>query len=216
MNNSQKLLLIFINLLFINVINLNGQENYQASTNDGFGIRISFLADLWKGEVITDKSTFGPGIDLTATYGLGEHVGIFAGYQNIFPAKLSAAEIGYLIYTDNVKHQNFTGGLMFHLGSPASKLRYTILAGLMYGQATTEILQDQFDILLDIKLKGLGFHSGIGLDYFISPFLSTSLFVNYNSGKYKSSEYLGITYKESLKWSRPQISLGINYHFAGR
>lgn len=216
MNNLLKLKFILINLFIFYTVLLNAQESYQASTHKGFGIRISAIADIWKSEIITDKSTFGVGVDITATYGIGERIGIYAGYQNIFPAKLSANEIGYLIYTDNVKHQNFTGGLMLHLGAPSSKLRYSIMAGLMYGQATTEILQDQFDILLDIKLKGIGFHSGIGLDYFISPFFSTSLYVNYSTGNYKSSEYLGITYKESLKWSRPQLALGINYHFAGR
>jgi|GEM_PF-1796992 len=216
MNLLKNLKIIIYLLLNIFAISSNAQDSYQASTNEGFGIRISVLADFWKGEIITDKSAFGAGLDVTASYGITERIGIFAGYQQIFPAKLKANEIGYLIYTDNVRHQNLTGGLMLHLGAPSSRLRYTILAGLMYGQAITEIIQDQFDILLDIKLKGLGFHSGIGLDYFISPFLSTSLYINYNTGNYKSSEYLGITYKESIKWSGPQVALGINYHFAGR
>nr|WP_287425160.1 outer membrane beta-barrel protein [Candidatus Brachybacter algidus] len=204
--------------LFIILFNLSAicQDSYQSSTFNGFGIRISALGDFWKGEIITDKSTFGGGIDVTAMYGIGEVIGIYAGYQNIFPASLEPSEIGYLIYTDKVKHQNFTAGLMAHLGSTSSKLRYTVLAGIMAAQSTTEILQDQFDILLDIKLKGVGLNAGVGLDYFISPFLSTSLYFNYNSGNYKNSEYLGITYKESLKWSRPQVALGISYHFAGR
>lgn len=195
---------------------VKGQDSYQASTFNGFGIRISALGDFWKGEIITDKSTFGGGIDVTASYGFGETFGIYAGYQNVFPASLDPSEIGYLIYTNKIKHQNFTGGLMAHLGSTSSKLRYTVLAGIMAAQSTTEILQDQSDIYLDIKLKGVGLNAGIGFDYFVSPFFSTSLYLNYNTGNYKSSEYLGITYTESLKWSRPQVALGINYHFAGR
>ena len=195
---------------------MTAQEGYQASTCNGFGIRISGLGDIWKGDIISEKSSFGGGLDITASYGLGEKFGIFGGYQNIFPSKLDPSEVSFLIYTDNIRHQNFTGGLMFHLGSPSGKLRYTILAGIMYAQSTVETLQDQFDVLLDIKLKGAGLHAGLGLDYFISPFFSTTFYFNYNSGKYNNSEYLGITYKESLKWSRPQIGLGINYHFAGR
>lgn len=210
-----KPVIFLICVLFITA-DLRGQEGYQASTHKGFGIRISGLADIWKGDIISEKSSFGGGLDITATFGIAEKFGIFAGFQNVFSSKLEPSEVGFLIYTDNIRHQNFTGGLMAHLGSPSSKLRYTILAGLMYAQSTVETFQDQHDILLDIKLKGLGLHTGIGLDYFVSPFLSASLYAHFNTGKYKSSEYVGITYTEEIKWSRPQFALGINYHFAGR
>lgn len=72
--------------LFIILFNLSAicQDSYQSSTFNGFGIRISALGDFWKGEIITDKSTFGGGIDVTAMYGIGEVIGIYAGYQNIF------------------------------------------------------------------------------------------------------------------------------------
>jgi len=192
------------------------QDSYQASVNEGFGIRVSAVGDIWKGAVITDRFVTNAGLDLTAAYGFTENIGIFGGYQYLFPSGLDAKEIGYLIYTENVRHQNFTAGLKYFAGSPSQKMRVSVGAGLMFAQTVTEIFQDQHDIYLDVRLKGLGFHGGVGIDYFLSPFFSTALNLSYNAGKYRSSEYLGITYKESLKWSRIQCSLGINYHFAGR
>ena len=52
--------------------NLAAQDGFQASVNEGFGIRISGMTELWKGNIITEKMITGAGVDITATYGISE------------------------------------------------------------------------------------------------------------------------------------------------
>ena len=206
------LLLLLMSLPIICV----GQEGYQRSVNKGFSFRTSIMADVWKGKVVSKKYTTTIGPDFTASFGLSENIAVFGSYQYLFSSKLSPVEVGFLLFTDKVKHQNFAFGVNYIAGSTSSRLRYMAEAGGLIGHSTINIYQELYGNFVDIKLKGLGFHSGAGIEYFISPFLSCDATLGFNIGKYKSSEYLGVSYKESLNWNRIQIMLGIHYHFAGR
>lgn len=195
---------------------LKAQDSYQSSVNTGIGFGISILADTWKDGVITDDMVFSPGFDMTISYGLSERLGVMGAYQRIFPATLNEKEVAFLVTTDNISHQNFLGGLKFIGGSPSSAFRYFVNAGLFYASSNVKIEQKEYGNFTNIRLQGPGFFGGVGLDYFLSPYMSIMAKAGYKSGRYKSSEYLGITYKESIKWSGIQISAGINYHFDGR
>jgi hypothetical protein len=196
--------------------NLVAQVEFQTSVNEGFGIRISGITELWKANIITEKRITGPGVDIAATYGISEKIGLYGNFQHIFGAKLSPVEVDFLIYTNRVSHQNLKAGLRYVGGSTSSKIRYTVEAGILRPVSVVQLFQDQFDNFIDMRLKGIGFSLDAGLAYFASPFLSLDLTAGYGMGKYRSSEYLGITYKESLQWSQLQITLGAHYHFAGR
>jgi len=196
--------------------NLAAQDGFQASVNEGFGIRVSGMTELWKGNIITEKMITGAGVDIAATYGISEKIGLYGNFQHIFGTKLNPVEIGFLIYANRVSHQNLKAGLRYVGGSTSSKFRYTVEAGILKPVSIVQLFQDQFDNYIDMRLKGIGFSLGAGAAYFASPFLSLDLTAGYGIGKYSSSEFLGITYKESLQWSQLQITLGAHYHFAGR
>lgn len=193
-----------------------GQDSYQASVNEGFSLRVSGIVSPWKCGIITDKFVTGAGVDISATFGITENFAIFGSFEHLFNTKLDNKEVDFLIYTDKVKHQNLLAGLRYNGGSTSSRLRYNIDAGLVNSTSTVQIFHDQHDVYLDIILKGLGFHAGGGIEYFLTPFMSLDASAGISIGGYRSSEYLGISHAESLKWTSIRMLLGIHYHFAGR
>jgi hypothetical protein len=145
--------------------NLVAQVEFQTSVNEGFGIRISGITELWKANIITEKRITGPGVDIAATYGISEKIGLYGNFQHIFGAKLSPVEVDFLIYTNRVSHQNLKAGLRYVGGSTSSKIRYTVEAGILRPVSVVQLFQDQFDNFIDMRLKGnrLFFRRRIGL-----------------------------------------------------
>ncbi|MCZ2101658.1 MAG: hypothetical protein LC107_08990 [Chitinophagales bacterium] len=195
---------------------LSAQDSYQSSVYEGFSIKVSGLLDFSKSEIMSESFTGSFGTELSAGYGLTDNFSIFGAYQFLFPSKLQRAEIGFLLYTDKISHQNFITGLKYTGGSPSSEIRYSIEAGYFIASSTAQIFQKQNGNYVDVDLHGGGLHTGLGFSYFSSPFLSFDINAGFNTGKYHSSEYLGISYTETLKWTKIQCIVGVHYHFAGR
>lgn len=207
---------IIIYMIMIYLAHISAQDVYQASVNEGISFKSSALVDFWRSDLITDKKAISIGIDIEVNYGLTEQFSIFGGYQSTLSTSLNAKEISFLLYTKGCRHQNFITGISYMGGSTSSKLRYNLSCGAMFNSTNISINSLEFNNLQEIKLKGLGLYAGIGIAYYLTPFFSTDCNISYNIGRYQSSEYLGIKYKEAIQWNRLQPYVGVAYHFSGR
>lgn len=203
-------------LLIVSVTTSFTQEVYQISVNKGLGLRASFLAATWNNENISDKQVICPGLDVTITAGITESFGVYGGYQQTFEVGLAEKELDFLLTTQNVKNQNYLLGLRYVPGSTSSSFRFNVHAGIIFATTDVQMFDDHSDLSVDIRLKGPGVNAGLGVSYFVSPFLSLDLTAGYVTGKYKVSEFLGITHKENVSYTNIQGLLGLHYHFKGR
>lgn len=198
-------------------LNFYAQTVYQASVNQGFGLKVGLLLDMWKADVVVDNSVLTTGINLGMEFGITENIMVFGNYQYAFKSTIKDnKELKYLISNYSVQHQNFNAGLQYNLGSTLSQWRYNFLLGAFFARTTNGVQSDVDDIVLDINLDGLGLIAGGGIDYYIYPHLSLTVELQYVGGVFLRSEFVGITYKEELNFSRFQTILGLTYHFGGR
>lgn len=212
----KKRTLLYLLLFFSSSWVFGQSDGFQSSVNNGFGLKIGAVGNIWKSDHLTTKSVFSPGIELGATFGVTENIGIFATYQSIGQGKTSENEVDYLVYTHRAKHQNILLGAHYVMGSTSSKWRYKIQAGIHIPTSQVQIFFDLSDAYSDLRLKGTGLTAGAGISYFLAPFISIDMGIAWMSGKYHQSEFLGIAHKESVKYTMPQISVGLQYHFNGR
>lgn len=211
----KKIILTGLVLLFS--LNIYAQSVYQASVNEGFGLKIGLLADIWNADVIVDQSVVTPGLNIGAKFGITEQITVFGNYQYSFKTTVKdGKEISYLIFHNAAQHQNFNVGLQYNFGSTASKLRYNMFVGAIFARNINDVHLETTNAYIDLQLDGSGFMAGGSIHYFFLPYLSVSLDLQYGQGKYKQSEFLGLTYTEALKFSRIQTIIGLNYHFGGR
>ncbi len=175
------------------------------------------LVDVWSVDRIVENSIITPGLNLGMKYGITEEIAVFGNYQYAFKTRIKdGKELDYLLFHDAVMHQNFNIGLQYNLGSTSSKWRYGGFAGMVFATSSNQVYLELSKNYIDFQLRGTGFMAGGNLNYFIHPYLSTSFTLQYMAGNYNQSEYLGISYKEKMKFSSLQALLGLSYHFGGR
>jgi hypothetical protein len=192
------------------------QDVYQASVLKGFSMQANAGVQLWKSSMITDKSAIIPAFGIGAMYGFSESLFVYFRYQNSLKGKLSDKEIDFNIFSKKANTASTAFGLGYAFGKPSSSLKYYAKVGISIQNTNITIYDFNSDLELQLNLSGWSPQLAIGVLYYLQPFLSIGLEGGGEFGKYRQSEFLGLSYKEKMAFNTINAMLSINYHFNGR
>lgn len=203
-------------LCIFTIFNGRSQEVFQASVLKGFSLQGNGGIQTWKSTAISENMAIMPAVGIGATFGFSESIFAYFRYQNAFKGSLSEKEIDFNIFSKKVKSNASSFGLGYAIGKPSSKLKYYAKIGVSIPRTTVFIYDFNSDLEYQINLKGTAAQAAIGALFYLQPFLSIGLECTGDFGKYNQSEFLGLSYKEKLKFIVLNPLITLNYHFNGR
>jgi len=188
MKNSK---LLFCIPILIQLTSLQAQDI--KSTTSGFAVSIFGNASSWMSTSnfvgsLDEEEPGSVGGGAMISYGLDESITFFISYAQ---SSHSTDDIW-----DQFTHQVMNGGVRLNFGATLKSLRPFLQAGI--SQHTMKIdpivLDNDFSVLYNLRMIGIGGDVGAGVHYFIKPSLSVEIGAYGRFGNFNNISLSGQTY----------------------